>query len=189
MDNLPLNFRNIINMKDPKDKTDYFASMFLNDHFLYNFNPNRYNFYLKFVSGLSDPEKLKEFYYKETKINDDTREVNDVISKITSKLKLLGNNGKKELVKHIKKVFEIDPVIFADRKIEDNIEKVIIDSDNDTYYDKKKGGGLFYDDEKLPEYEHPIRDLNEKIERNINRQTFNEITQNSLILNKSIYRE
>lgn len=183
MDNLPLNFRSIINMKDPKDKKDFFASMIMNDHFLYNFNPDRYNFYLKFVSGLSDPEKLEQFYYKETKINDNAREVNNIISKITSKIKLLGKNGKKELIKHIKKVFEIDTVIFADKKIEDNLEKVI-NSETDTYYNKKVGGA--YNSEKLPEYEHPISDLNKKIESNINKQTFDEITQNPLIVNKKL---
>ena len=120
MDSLPLNFRDIIEMKDPKDKTDYFASLFFNDHFLYNFNPNRYNFYLKFVSGLTDPETLKKFYYKETKINNDTREVNNIIVKITSKLKLLGKDGKKELIKHINKLFKIDKALKKDQEIEYN---------------------------------------------------------------------
>ena len=57
-------FRDLTNISDPKTPILNLGSLVLTDTFVRKFNPKRYNFYVKFINGLSNPANLYKFLYK-----------------------------------------------------------------------------------------------------------------------------
>ena len=71
MSELLFGFKDLINVSSPSNQSFFdLGSVLFNDSYLKAISPKRYNFYVKFVSGLGNPEALEQFFYK-TK---DTRE-------------------------------------------------------------------------------------------------------------------
>ena len=65
MSELLFGFRDLINSTDPKYSSLFdFSSIIFNDDYLKMLNSKRYNFYVKFVMGLSNPMALERFLYK-----------------------------------------------------------------------------------------------------------------------------
>ena len=63
--NFIFGFRDLINSTDPKYWSLFdFSSIIFNDDYLKMLNSKRYNFYVKFVMGLSNPIALERFLYK-----------------------------------------------------------------------------------------------------------------------------
>ena len=66
MAHLLLGFKDLVN-SSPNNSIFDLSSLFFDDSYLKSISPKRYNFYVKFVSGLSNPAVLEKFFYK-TKI-------------------------------------------------------------------------------------------------------------------------
>lgn len=203
---MELNFKNLSTLKDPKDKSDFFSS-FLDDRTLFKYNPDRYEFYLKYISGLSDPKILKKFFYKDNKIKTDNLEKNALIDDITNTLRLLGKKDKKILLDKIKDVYQIDDIVeqelinkmenvldIKEKKIDvknkkSELESIKINEKNtlndiDNYNDDQyKIGGY---GNKLPTYDEPIKKLNKILESHDKTKISKEIRTNPLIIDKKL---
>lgn len=81
MAHLLFGFRDLIN-PNPNASVFDVTSLLLDDSYLKSVNPNRYNFYIKFVAGLSNPSVLEQFFYK-------TKEAKDYRNSLKSKVKHL----------------------------------------------------------------------------------------------------
>lgn len=167
------NFKNIINMKKP----DYniFSIPSISDDLLYNFNPERYQFYLKFIQGLSDTDTLKKFYYKNTDIKYNNEKRQKIINNILKSLKLIYNNNKKDDNSKISSIITNKLENILKNKIENNDKA--LDSIKNTFKIETVGGDGFL---KNPIYEHPIEDFNNDINNlkstnNINKESLNKI--------------
>ena len=85
-----MNFENIIEMKDPKK--EFLSLPGISDDMLYEFNRNRYKFYLKFLDGLGNPEILRNFLYTNTQVKIDTEQRKELTDNIAKSLKILYSN-------------------------------------------------------------------------------------------------
>lgn len=87
-------FKDLINSTPPSKKSIFdLSSLIFKDSYLKSINPKRYNFYMKFVNGLSNPETLEKFFYttKEAKIY--KQELNEKIAKLMDIVKQLDINS------------------------------------------------------------------------------------------------
>jgi len=96
-------FKDLINSTPPSKKSIFDLSSFIfKDSYLKSINPKRYNFYMKFVNGLSNPEILEKFFYttKESKIY--KQELNEKIAKLIDVIKQLNSNNSSDEANKIK---------------------------------------------------------------------------------------
>lgn len=83
-------FKDLINSSPPSKNSIFdLTSLIFKDSYLKTINPKRYNFYMKFVNGLTNPETLEQFFYttKESKIY--KKELNDKIANLMDVIKKL----------------------------------------------------------------------------------------------------
>ena len=104
MSELLFGFRDLTNVTDPSKSIINLSSFILSDTFVRKFNPKRYSFYVKFLSGLSNPANLYKFLYKthESKVYHD-----DLVNKIkliSKSLHLLSDNDRKKVIENLKLV-------------------------------------------------------------------------------------
>jgi hypothetical protein len=65
MSELLFGFRDLTNIRDPKREITFnIGSFLMNEEYVRKFNPKRYAFYIKFLTGLSNPSNLYKFLYK-----------------------------------------------------------------------------------------------------------------------------
>lgn len=141
MTELLFGFKDLLNASNPNTPILNLSSLILTDSFVRKFNPKRYNFYVKFVNGLSDPANLYKFLYttKDSKVyNADMKNKLDTINK---SLKNLSETDKNKVLDNLK---------IALKPLNDNIDdkynsifdilkqKKIGGGDGDTYYIKKQ---------------------------------------------------
>ena len=141
-----LNFKDITNLRSPEDisSSDLSDMLFLSDKTVHDFNPSRYKFYINFMEGLNDPEKLKQVLYTNTKIKNKKEEELASIQNIAKGLQRLyiGTDDTKRknindnLSKRIKNVVS-DDSNKASKELNDTIEQTF------------KGGGNKSDEELL----------------------------------------
>lgn len=149
MAELLFGFKDLLNASNPNTPILNLSSLILTDNFVRKFNPKRYNFYVKFVNGLSDPANLYKFLYttKDSKvynldmqaklenINKSLKNLSDedrgkVISNLKLALKPLNDNMDdkyNELFEILNKKKTIGGVLGDDK-----------DTSNDNYYIKKQ---------------------------------------------------
>jgi len=87
-------FKDLINSTPPSKKSIFdLSSLIFKDSYLKTINPKRYNFYMKFVNGLANPENLEKFFYttKESKIY--KQELNEKIANLMNVVKQLDMNS------------------------------------------------------------------------------------------------
>ena len=143
MTELLFGFKDLLNASNPNIPILNLSSLILTDSFVRKFNPKRYNFYVKFVNGLSDPANLYKFLYttKDSKAyNADMKNKLDTINK---SLKNLSETDKTKVLDNLK---------IALKPLNDNI-----DDKYDTLFDilkksqtKKTGGNDTYYIKKQP---------------------------------------
>lgn len=99
-------FRDLTNVTDPKTPIINLGSLVLTDTFVRKFNPKRYNFYVKFINGLSNPSNLYKFLYKtrESKSYHDTLE--NKIKTISKSFHLLADDDKKKVINNLKLILD-----------------------------------------------------------------------------------
>ena len=140
MTELLFGFKDLLNASNPNTPILNLSSLILTDSFVRKFNPKRYNFYVKFVNGLSDPANLYKFLYttKDSKVyNADMKNKLDTINK---SLKNLSETDKNKVLDNLK---------IALKPLNDNIDDKY-NSIFDILKQKKIGGGDTYYIKKQP---------------------------------------
>jgi len=77
------------------------SSILFKDSYLKSLSPKRYNFYVKFVSGLSNPEVLEKFFYKTKEAKLYKQELNEKVADFVNILKKVNENFDKEKITEI----------------------------------------------------------------------------------------
>jgi len=163
---LEFNFKNIIDMK--KSDNNLLSTPLISDDMLYKFNPERYQFYLKFVEGLSDTETLKKIYYKNTEIKYNREKQNKIIQNIINGLKKLYIGANEDTIKDLNlSLSNRIKGILKNRIENDQSSSDIIE---DTF--KIKGGAVGDDKQpqiseylKMPVINKPLDEFNDSVNK------------------------
>ena len=133
MAELLFGFKDLLNASNPNTPILNLSSLILTDNFVRKFNPKRYNFYVKFVNGLSDPANLYKFLYttKDSKVYN--LDMQAKLENINKSLKNLSDEDRGKVISNLK---------LALKPLNDNMD----DKYNELFeiLNKKKtiGGGL-----------------------------------------------
>jgi len=134
MSELLFGFKDLINVGSGSSSFFDISSILLNENYLKAISPRRFNFYVKFVSGLGNPEALEQFFYKTNDTRQFKEELNDKALKFNKILKKfydnLDENDRNIVINNIKKTLKIKY-----NYNDDTIEKIISTM-------KMSGGGL-----------------------------------------------
>ena len=139
MTELLFGFKDLLNASNPNTPILNLSSFILTDNFVRKFNPKRYNFYVKFVNGLSDPANLYKFLYTTNESKVYNSEMKAKLENINKSLKKLSDEDKNKVLGSLKTAL-----------------KPLNDSIDDRYNDlfeilsKKKTGGDNYYIKKQP---------------------------------------
>jgi hypothetical protein len=147
-------FRNLIDMKK---NNDFLSDFSVSDDILYNFNPERYKFYVKFVEGLSDPETLEKLFYKNTEIKYNKEARDDVIRKLMKNLKKLYEGMPEDKVNKTNEILVSRIKNILHTKLEHN------EPANDIIKNTFKGGDDG-DELKIPVIKKPLNEFNKLID-------------------------
>lgn len=103
MTSLLFGFKDLVNSY-PTGKSIFDLSSFLiNDKQLKLINPKRYNFYIKFLNGLSNPLILEKFFYKTKEAKLYKQELNNKLAKFADLIRKLNINNNEQDANIIKK--------------------------------------------------------------------------------------
>jgi hypothetical protein len=91
MAHLIFGFKDLIN-SSPNNSVFDISSLLFDDTYLKTISPDRYNFYVKFISGLSNPVVLEQFFYKVKESKDYRSSLNNKIKHLSGLLKRLNTN-------------------------------------------------------------------------------------------------
>jgi len=126
-------FRDLTNISDPKTPILNLGSLVLTDTFVRKFNPKRYNFYVKFINGLSNPANLYKFLYKTKESKTYHNDLENKIKTISKSLHLLSNEDKKKVINNLK-------IILDDKNEKDGKYESILKYLDEQINDKITGG-------------------------------------------------
>ena len=126
-------FRDLTNISDPKTPILNLGSLVLTDTFVRKFNPKRYNFYVKFINGLSNPANLYKFLYKTKESKTFHNDLENKIKTISKSLHLLSNEDKKKVINNLK-------IILDDKNEKDGKYESILKYLDEQINDKITGG-------------------------------------------------
>ena len=123
-------------MNDPKKEFLSFPG--ISDDMLYDFNNNRYKFYLKFLDALGNPEMLRKFLYTNTQVKIDSEKRKEMTYNIAKSLKIIYSNIDKKNVDDVSDLI-VDRIKQAlANKLKDNQDSY--DIIKKTFDIKQKGG-------------------------------------------------
>jgi hypothetical protein len=91
MAHLIFGFKDLIN-SSPNNSVFDISALLFDDTYLKTISPDRYNFYVKFISGLSNPVVLEQFFYKVKESKDYRSSLNKKIKHLSGLLKRLNTN-------------------------------------------------------------------------------------------------
>jgi hypothetical protein len=145
MSELLFGFKDLINTGTSSNSFFDISSILFNDSYLKAISPKRFNFYVKFVSGLGNPEALEQFFYKTKDTREFKDELNEKAKKFNNILKKfyenLDENDRSIVIGNIKKTLKnkfnyneetIDKIISTMKMNGGNLEeerKKILESD------------------------------------------------------------
>lgn len=93
MASLFFGFKDIVNSYPTGKSIFDISSILINDKQLKSINPKRYNFYVKFVNGLSNPFALEQFFYKTKEAKLFKEDVNEKMAKLSEIVRKLNMSG------------------------------------------------------------------------------------------------
>jgi len=162
MAHLIFGFKDLIN-SSPNNSVFDISALLFDDTYLKTISPDRYNFYVKFISGLSNPAVLEQFFYKVKESKDYRSSLNKKIKHLSGLLKRLNTNfdtsDKNKIIEDItniiKNKFKLD-------ETETNKIGELLNSTN------KKGGAIETRDTFIETYDlnkgaEPMKDFLDKI--------------------------
>ena len=110
MSELLFGFKDLVNIGSASNSFFDISSIILNENYLKAISPKRFNFYIKFVSGLGNPEALEQFFYKTNDTRQFKEELNDKAMKFNNILKKfyenLDENDRNIVINNIKKTLK-----------------------------------------------------------------------------------
>jgi len=138
MSELLFGFRDLTNIRDPKKQESFnIGSFLMNDEYVRKFNPKRYAFYIKFLTGLSNPSNLYKFLYKTNESKIYHEELSKKIAKVSSGLKNLSPSQITKVISNLRLILKdsnnnnkYDDLLTA---IEQNKNKYKTGGDAETY--------------------------------------------------------
>lgn len=130
-------FRDLTNISDPKTPILNLGSLVLTDTFVRKFNPKRYNFYVKFINGLSNPANLYKFLYKTKESKTYHNDLENKIKTISKSLHLLSKEDKNKVINNLK-------IILDDKNEKDGKYESILKYLDEQINDKITGGEKSY---------------------------------------------
>lgn len=106
MAELLFGFTDLLNVSKPNVPILNLSSFLLTDSFVRKFNPKRYNFYIKFVDGLSNPSNLYKFLYtmKDSKVYHN--ELQTKLVSISKALKKLSKGDRTKVIENLKTILD-----------------------------------------------------------------------------------
>jgi hypothetical protein len=111
MSELLFGFKDLVNTGKSSSSFFDLTSILLNENYLKAISPKRFNFYVKFVSGLGNPEALEQFFYKTNDTRSFKEELNEKAKKFNKILKKfyenLDENDRSIVINNIKKTLKI----------------------------------------------------------------------------------
>jgi|LakMenEpi03Aug12_release.lakeMendotaPanAssembly.Ray.scaffolds.fasta_scaffold00724_17 hypothetical protein len=163
MSELLFGFKDLVNVGSASSSFFDISSILLNEKYLKAISPKRYDFYVKFVSGLANPEALEKFFYKTNDTRQFKEELNEKAMQFNKILKKfydnLDENDRTIVINNIKKSLKI-----KFNYNDDTIDKIISTM-------KMSGGGNELDDIKknildssLNKGKMPMKEFLNKIE-------------------------
>ena len=142
MSELLFGFKDLLNVSNPNTPIFDLSSLILTDSFVRKFNPKRYNFYIKFVNGLSNPANLYKFLYttKESKIYHSDMQIK--LDRINKSFKKLSINDRDKVIENLK--IALKPPASSTGNVNNKfndlftaLKKIGGGGDGDEYYIKK----------------------------------------------------
>lgn len=159
MSELLFGFKDLVNIGSASTSFFDISSILLNENYLKAISPKRFNFYVKFVSGLGNPEALEQFFYKTNDTRQFKEELNEKAMKFNKILKKfyenLDENDRNIVINNIKKTLKIKY-----NYNDDTIDKIISTM-------KMSGGGL--EEEKIKILESSLNKGKEPMKEFLNK--------------------
>lgn len=139
MAELLFGFRDLNNIRNPSTPIFNLSSLIIPDSVVRKFNPKRFNFYIKFINGLKDPEVLHKFLYTLNDAKVYNEEMQEKIAKIAKGLQLISAQDRAKVIDNLKQFLDSDKY--------EKLFNVI------TNYqaNKKLGGAKFEDIQETPD--------------------------------------
>ena len=106
MAELLFNFRDLTSVSDPKASIINLSSLVIPDSVVRSFNPRRYNFYVKFINGLTNPSNLYKFLYTTRDSKSYYTDVQNKIGLIAKGLQKLSSEERKNVISNLKKILD-----------------------------------------------------------------------------------
>jgi len=106
MAELIFGFRDLTNIKNPNTPTFNLSSLIIPDSFVRQFNSKRYNFYVKFINGLKDPDTLSKFLYTLHDAKIYHTDLQEKIANISKNLNILNAKDREKVVDNLKHILE-----------------------------------------------------------------------------------
>jgi len=162
MAHLIFGFKDLINTT-PNNSIFDISSLLFDDTYLKSISPDRYNFYVKFISGLSNPHILEQFFYKVKESKDYRQSLNKKIAHLSTLIKKLNSNfDEKDKNKIIE---DIGNVIKNKFKLDETQINSITDILNTT---NTKGGAITNRDDFIKQYDlykgsQPMKNFLDKV--------------------------
>jgi hypothetical protein len=107
MSELLFGFRDLTNIRDPKREITFnIGSFLMNEEYVRKFNPKRYAFYIKFLTGLSNPSNLYKFLYKTNESKIYHEELSKKIAKVSAGLKKLSPSQVTKVIANLRLILK-----------------------------------------------------------------------------------
>jgi len=147
MAHLIFGFKDLVNI-NPNNSAFDISSILFDDTYLKMINADRYNFYVKFISGLSNPTVLEQFFYKVKESKDYRDSLNKKIKHLSILIKRLNSNF--DTADKNKIIEDITNVIKNKFKLDETQTNKISELLNST---NKKGGAVITKDQFFDKYD------------------------------------
>jgi hypothetical protein len=131
-------FKHLPGLKPKSVKNNPYFNASVNDEFVHNLNPDRYNFYMNFMRALADPEVVKNVIYENNLIKVDQEEQSKLVENIIGKLGDLYQLDEYEKKQIINIENERKKNVEKTSKIVDRISDILTDTSEKNKGDIKK---------------------------------------------------
>jgi hypothetical protein len=106
MAELLFNFRDLTSISGSKAPILNLSSLVIPDSIVRKFNPKRYNFYIKFINGLTNPSNLYKFLYTTRDSKVYYNDIQNKLAVIAKALKTLSHDDRKKVILNLKKALD-----------------------------------------------------------------------------------
>jgi len=164
MSELLFSFKDLVNIGSSSNSFFDISSILLDDSYLRAISPKRFNFYVKFISGLGNPEALEKFFYKTKDTRDYHEELKQKVIKFNKILKRfyenLDDTSRAKIIGNIKKTLK-NKFKYNDETLDNIISTLKMGGDgNDDIMD----GELNKGNQKMRDFVRKVRNVAPNLE-------------------------